>query len=365
MRYWIQRVLGCVALVFVSLCLACVDQTEADTGKATLYVYDGSSNKVLAYDNISTLFDESAAGAASRTIDVSTLVSDFTLGWGGMALDSMNQRLYLVSTTGKVLRIRYASTQNGKPSSDDYHTFSIQGLSGGVFGQADVDSEGTLYVTECDASNKSQVWRIPVTAQDGTSVSNGFVTAVSNDAGCRGVAVNGNQTVYAYYNSGDTININGTDYSGPRLRSGSPSSGFQSGSNTIISKASSTDNPTKLANYGCLAFDRVSNSGLLYLARQQASDPVLVFGAGEFGSILEVAPSRTLTGPTNGQLRVIAHAGTKDWLVGAEATDTANTAGAGTFVLWIWKGPSTADSHVSVNLEASVKILGLALDGSN
>jgi hypothetical protein len=362
MRYWIHRMLGCAVL---ALSLACVDQTDADTGKSILYVYDGAANKVLAYDNVSTIYDATAAGAANRTIDVSSLVSDFTLSWGGMALDVMNQRLFLVSTAGKVIRIHYAGTLNGIPSSDEYHTFTIQGLSGGVFGQASVDSEGTFYVTECDASNKSQVWRIPVTAQDGTSVSSGFVTAVSNDAGCRGVAVNGNQTVYAYYNSGDTININGTDYSGPRLRSGSPASGFQSDSNTIINKASSTENPTKLANYGCLAFDWVTNSGLLFVARQQATEPVLVFGAGDFSSIFEVVPSRILTGPTNGNLRVIAHAGTKDWLVGAEATDTANTAGAGTSVLWIWKGPSSADTPVSVNLDTSVKILGLALDGSN
>lgn len=383
MRYRFFQGLAWAALASLSLHMACVDKKSGDTGSAPLYVFDGNTNSVKVWDDVSVLYDlgsGATAAAADRTITLSSLLgSGIQIGWGGMALDSTNQRLYLVSSDGsKVIRINSVGTQGSAsgstPSHDSqsgYILFSLDNkgpgnLSTGTFGQVAVDSSGNLYVTESDSTGLSQIWLVPYASQvHGTTISTGVVTGVTGDTGCTGVAVNGSQAVYAYYDNGSDITLtDNTIYAGQRLRSGTPSSGFSSASNVILDLNTDTTSVTELYKYGCLAFD-TSSSGLLYVARQAASDPVLVFNPGDFGtSPQDIAPDTTLTGPTNSHLRIIAHAGQKDWMVGAESTDTSNTIGAGTSTLWIWKAPSAGDMNLSVTLPGSVEILGLALDGS-
>jgi hypothetical protein len=72
---------------------------------------------------------------------------------------------------------------------------------------------------------------------------------------------------------------------------------------------------------------------------------------------VEVSPDANFTGPSD--LRIIAHAGKKDWLVGARSGPAAT--------LWIWKGLSSSGTYTYLDLTGSgaLQIRGLALDGSN
>jgi len=241
-------------------------------------------------------------------------------------------------------------------------------VSSGVFGQASINSNGNLVVTESGANDKTQIWSIPYASQgNGVKVTQGFITNGSGDTACTGVALNGSQAVYAYYNNGDNLSSESIAYAGPRLRRGTLSGGFSTNANVILDKSGQSTSVTELKAYGCLAFDYVTGSGIVYAARQASTDPVLLFTPDMFDTGFQLAPSRVLTGPTDGLLRIIAHPGQKDWLVGAESVAADNTTGAGKNLLWIWKAPSAGDTNLSLTLPdttGTVKILGLALDGS-
>lgn len=365
-RIW---TLICLGLTLLFLDIACVSVAGSDTGSTILYVYDGASNSVLAWDDVSTLYDNGSAGTASRTVRC-TLLSGFDLGPGGMALDSNHQNLYLVSSGGKVVRISRIGSQDGNVSTDSDAVSITVGDSGtdaegGAFGQASADPAGTfLYVTECNASSsyKSQIWAIPtscVTGSGGTItkdtpgvavIGNTSVAGGTSDKQCYGVAASSSY-VYGYFGSGGAIDISGTIHSAPaRLRKGT-ASGFEPSKDVIIGKS---DNATTLlGNYGCLAYD--TGNDRLYVARVAGASPLLAFVPGDFNPGGDVGPRGTFGGPTD--LRVIAHAGKKDWLVGAGSTDV--------YKLWIWKAPSAGDTHLSLDLASSLQIRGLALDGSN
>lgn len=362
------RVLACAGLM-VLVQTGCVDAPKTDTGSAPLYVFDGSTNAVMAWADVSTLHDTGTAGAAERTISTAKFGSSLTLGLGGMALDSYNQYLYLVSSNGTVVRISRIGSQSGAIVSSDVVSFILDDTGtdaeGGVFGQVAVNPVGSyLYVTECIAGGKSQVWAIPSTYMNdgatitkstgaGTIIGNTTISGGTSDKACYGVAVS-SSAVYGYFGSGGTVSVKGTDYTAPaRLRKGTYM-GFLTYSGIIIGQSDSAN--TLLGNYGCLAYD--TGNDVLYIARMASADPLLAFAPGDFSPGLDVHP-KTFGGPSD--LRVIAHGGTKDWLVGAESPDNAT----GTNSLWIWKGPSVGDTHLSVSLPASVQILGLALDGSD
>jgi hypothetical protein len=141
------------------------------------------------------------------------------------------------------------------------------------------------------------------------------------------------------------------------LRKGG-STGFASNSQAIVGDTG----VTQLGVYGCLAYD--TGNDRLYAARHDtdsglSGNPVLAFRPATFNPGYQVAPDATLSGPAN--LRILAHGGQKDWLVGALS--------GGTNTLWVWKGPSSGDSPKSLTLSnasgGSVQLLGLALDGSD
>jgi hypothetical protein len=195
---------------------------------------------VMAWDDVSAIYENGTASTSDRTITSSSL--DFTLGWGGMALDKNSQYLYLVSTDGVVARIRNVSTQNGAlTSTSDIITFTLDdtgtdAAGSGVYGQAAVNSAGSLlFVTEANASNsKSQIWVIPTSAMtNGTTLTESNVTLIGNttvsggvsDKACTGVSASSNK-VFAYFNKGGSISPNSTGtYTASRLRMGT-SSGF-------------------------------------------------------------------------------------------------------------------------------------------
>jgi len=391
MRRRLFRGLGWGALAVLSLSMACVDKVGGDTGVAPLYVYDGTTNSVLVWNDINDLYkaghDGTTVPGPNRTIDLNTAAPSLALAWGGMAMDDSTQRLYLASADGsKILRILHAGTKSGDLTTspgEDRISFSVDmaagSFSGGALGQVAVNSSGDLLITQW-SSTQSQIWKISDQAQ--TANPNGKFTgasylvnnAASGDSNCTGVAVVGTQSIYAFFGNGNNITVGNDDFTGPRLRYGTFSGGFLANTNVIINKSTDTSKATKLLAYGCLAYD-TSNSRL-YTATSATDFPILVHTSGKFSSQspVDVVPSNQLAGPTNGALRIIAHAGQKDWMVGAESTDGA-TQGTGTNKLWIWRAPSqTADtanpSPVYVTLpdasstSGTVKILGLALDGS-
>lgn len=371
-KFW--RLIGpaLVALLGVS----CIDKLPTNTGSALLYVFDGSSHAVLAWTDVAAIYDATSAEAASRTITSSAKIgSTFTLGLGGMALDGSRQNLYLVAATGgKVVQISRIGSQAGELSSADVLAFTIDdtgtdAAAGGgspVFGQAAVDtSSNTLFVTESNGIN-SQIWAIPLGAiADGSTVAstgsniigNTKLTSGTHDTGCTGVASNGSGVTYAFFHGGDTLNQGGTTSNPPfaapdRIRKG-VASGFDRWDNVILGQSGSAI--TLLAQFGNLAYD--TSSDTLYAACQNGTaTPLLAFGSGQFSASgpAEAAPVFAFGGPSD--LRVIAHASQKDWVVGASPAGSS---------LWIWKGPSTGvDAHVSVPL-SGVQIYGLALDGRN
>jgi hypothetical protein len=148
-------------------------------------------------------------------------------------------------------------------------------------------------------------------------------------------------------------------YSGPRLRKGT-SSGFTD-ANTIIGSS------TLIGKYGSLALD--TGNGNLFVARHNAdavasTAPIQVFATGLFGQAYNQAPTATLGSATDQpDLRVIAHAGTKDWLVGLRGTGTTTPTSFGT--IWIWKSPlgGTAAKTITASPTSSL-FKGVAVDGN-
>jgi hypothetical protein len=362
-----QRLMHGLALAAMAvLGLGCTDST--DTGGTALYAYDASSGHVLAWDDIAALqAGGSTAITPSRTLSGSILATlqsnGSTLAWGGMAFDSNTSRLYLVSSTGTVVRVESASSANGDISgSQNIVTFYLgQGsdrLSSGTFGQAAVDSTGAnLYVTEYNTQS-TRVWRVssPSRVSDGSTITLDDVS-VSGDSGGTGVAAGTTGNVYGYFQGGNNlVDPTNISYTGPRLRSGS--SGL---SNHILIGSN-----THLAKYGSLAMDYSNNKLFVAVHTTDAAvstEPILVFSTGTFTSGWNQSPDMVLSPSGLTNLRILAHPGNKDWLVGAEST--GGSPGTGRNLLWIWQSPlNTNSTPTSITLGSGVQILGLALDGS-
>lgn len=358
--------LGGAVLAVLLLQLACVDpQGGVSVSGTSLYVFDGATGNVLVWGDANQVFNAASLPAADRTISGSSLLQVKALGWGGMALDPSHNRLLLVSQTGKVVRIERVRSQSGSLSSvNDIALFTLGSSSerlgsNSVFGQASVDpSTGTLYVTETTDTD-ARVWVVssPGSILDGTVVPLSQMRAdFGTDIKGTGVAA-AQGSVFAYFGGGDNItNLNATTYSGARLRRSSGSS-FPASSQVLIY----TD--ATLGTAGSLGLD--SSNNLLYVLRIAPSGavgdpPVLVYTFGRFTSGFDQAWDATL-GTAAGQpnLRFISHAGTKDWLAGADMVGSA-----GTSRLWLWRNPSQGGSPNAYDLSGG-QILGLAFDGSN
>ena len=367
-----KGVTGMLACVFMSLGLAlgCVDPEEGGGGSVSgtsLYVfdasYDASDNtqcRILVYSDVAALFEDTAIQPA-RKMSGTIIERVRDLAWGGMCFDANGNRLYLVSETGTIVRIERARLQNGNIENQlDIVSFrlgtSSDRLSSGKFGQAFIDSRGAnLYVTEANATD-TQIWVVPATYP--LNPSNRI--QIDDDKGGTGVAATSDGAVYAYFDDGGNTTISGVTYAGPRLKRGT-SSGFQRDSSMIIGQAN--NNRTELAKYGCLALD---NSGNVFMARHLADagigsgNAVLMFTPGQFNPGLNQAPSASFA--NIGNLRVISHAVTKDWLVGSQSDSDY-----GRNIVMMWRSPSLGASVQANSFIVSpyASIRGLALDGRN
>ncbi|MCL1908605.1 MAG: hypothetical protein FWG12_04470 [Holophagaceae bacterium] len=368
-------------LAAFGLLLGCVDPEDAEgssgTGGTSLYVFDssdGASSRILVYSDVATLFNDPET-SPSRQLRGTKIEKVKNLAWGGMCFDTNGNRLYLVSEAGDVVRIDRVRSQNGDISSPfDIVSFMLgssdsERLSNGKFGQAMVNPmTSALYVTESNSSS-SRVWVIsnPGALSDGATVGNSGYLSVPGEKGGTGVAVGTDGSIYAYLDDGSffTDPLSGVSYSGPRLRKGN-SAGFPLTTSVIVGDSSEPVNKTKLARYGCLAVD---SDGYVYMSRHLwdagldtsgSEDSILVFSPGQFNPGRNQAPERTFSNTID--LRIISHAVTRDWLVGASSNGDF-----GRDRLWIWRAPSSvvAMSSKDFSVGSGAAIRGLALDGNN
>ena len=358
----------------------CVDPKAADTGVTTLYVYDEGSHKVLVWDDVNVIYNlgpGAAAPAPSRTMGGALISGLDKLAWGGLTLNTATNELFLVSESGNVVRIEKASTQNNTTLTQtaDIVGFTLGNVSSdrlasSRFAQASADPiSGNLYVSETGSNNACRIW---VVSGPNNVPSNGQAPAgsyvddtVAQDTGGTGLSAGPGGTVFAFFTGGISVpdplgNLN----SGARLRMSSGSS-FSIGTNVIVGNAALGDSTT---TYGTLAYDSTFNR--LYLARPIASgNAVLAFTQGQFATgNINQAPAGVLGDSSSAlaSLRVIAHAGAKDWLAGADVDSTisSTSSGAGLNNLYLWKAPSTGSSSQRTVLGTGVMVRGLALDGS-
>ncbi len=357
-----SRLLLGLAASFLLLVTGCKepDGASGGTAGAALYAYDSSTSAVSVWTDLGTLYDGSATSVAPNKQITSSVFSSKigSLAWGGLCFDSQNGYLYLVSDTGTIVRVSNIRSQSGEVTSTEVVSFSLSNtgrLSNSTFGQAALDAQNnTLYITE-NGSSSTQIWVVASASgqPQGASVALQALQ-MTGDTGGTGVAA-GAGSVYAYMQDGDTVGTVVT-YAGPRLRKGT-STAFTD-ANTLIGSS------TLLGKYGALALD--TGNGNLFVARHNndavsSTAPIQVFTTGQFGQAYNQSPSTTLGSPTDqADLRVIAHAGTKDWLVGLRGNGTT---AYGT--IFIWKSPLGGTAAKAITASPSTALFkGVAVDGN-
>jgi hypothetical protein len=353
--------------------------TVQDTG-GSLYLFDNASSSVQVWQDVEQL--HSAAKEAKAIPEpIRTIKSDtfkrITLAWGGMALDPLNRRLYLVSDTGKVHVILDPANQNGSISGKDKIVSFSLGSSGdrysggSVFGQASVDpTHNTLYVVEnAKDGESSRLWQVPNASKlDGRTLGKDRHTlGVENDKRCAGVAAGPAHKVYALFGDGDefTDGPGGANLPGPRLRQGT-NGAFpaplmpRNPVNTLVGDR--TLLPDTLG-YGALAFDQRHHLLYALVPPAKAGDPpsILTFGEGQFHGHHNQAPERVLPKPPR-NLRLIVHPSNSHWMLGAGFTRTGDRGqGAGQGKLYLWKAPSEDGTWIEVpSLPGVTDLRGMA-----
>lgn len=354
-------------LAVASLGLSCVDVPGGGaTGGTVLYAYDSNAHQLIEWD-ASTFYDNDAP--TTLTTVTSTVFTNKidTLSWGGLCLDSSNNRLFMVNeTTGDVVRVNNIRSKTGQiPSnSQDVATFTLGNssdrLASGKFGQAAIDpATGVLFVTEKNDSD-ARIWVVSGAGSipDQTIVQLTSIK-VAGDKECTGVAAGAGGQVFGYFNSGNAVGID--QINGPRMRKGT-SSGFPNTSPDISVLVGPT---TMLGKYGTMALD--SGNNILFVARHNVDagatgNPVLAFSVGKFnGGGYDQAPDFTLgTATDQGNIRVLAHPGNKEWLAAVTSSGEAPDA-----YIHIWKLPRDTATAVKIKHITAALIKGIAFDGNN
>jgi len=357
----LRSLLGLAASILILL-TGCKepDGASGGTSGAALYAYDSTSSAVYVWTDLSTLYSSTATTVApTKQITSSVFSSKITsLAWGGLCFDASHGYLYLVSDTGSIVRVGNIRSQSGTVASYDVVSFSLSDtgrLTSSTFGQVALDAQNDrLYITE-NGTSSTQIWVVNNASSQVQSASVALQALhYSGDTGGTGVAA-ASGSVYAFLLSGDTVGSLVT-YSGPRLRKGTASAFTDAG--TIIGGS------TLLGKYGALALD--TGNGYLFVGRHNAdagatTAPIQVFTTGMFGQAYNQAPTSTLGSTTDqADLRVLAHAGTKDWLAGLSGQGTTAYG-----KIHVWKSPmgGTAAKVVAASPTTAV-FKGLAIDGN-
>ena len=357
-----RHLLGLAAtlLLCVSGCKDPNGGSSGGTSGAALYAYDSSSSTVMVWTDLSAVYDATATSPVPNKQITSSVFSSkiASLAWGGLCFDNQKAYLYLISDAGNIVRVRNIRSQSGTVNTLDVVSFSLSNsgrLSGSLFGQASIDTQSdNLYITE-NGSSGTQIWVVPNASSQGQDASVALQSLqMSGDSGGTGVAA-GSGSVYAYMQDGSTVGTVVT-YSGPRLRKGTASAFTDA--NTLIGSS------TLIGRYGSLALD--SGSGYLFVARHNTdasatTAPIQVFTTGQFGQAYNQAPTLTIgSAAAQPDLRVIAHAGSKDWLVGLRGSGSN---GYGT--IYIWKSPRGGTAAKGLTSSTgSTLYKGVAVDGN-
>ena len=352
--------------LLVPLLLLATACKEADSGSSggtagvALYAYDGATSSVFVWSDLNAVYDGTGTSVApTKTITSSVFSNKIgSLAWGGLCFDRQNGYLYLVSDAGNIVRVSNIRTQSGSVASQDIVSFSLAStgrLSNSTFGQASLDPQtDTLYITE-NGTSGTQIWVVANASTQAQSASIALnALAVSGDTGGTGIAATSG-SVYAFMLSGDTVGTV-TTYTGPRIRKGT-AAGFLPAS-TIIGPS------TLLGQYGSLALD--SGNGRLFVARHNTdagatTAPILVFTSGMFGQAYDQAPAATLgSAADQPDLRVVAHAGTKDWLVGLRGNGSTAYA-----TIDLWRSPMGGTAAKTITASPATSLFkGVAVDGN-
>ena len=357
-----NRFLLGLAASLLLLLSGCKDPNASSGGTsgAALYAYDSNSSVVFVWSDLSALYDGPAAPVApTKQISSSVFSSKIaSLAWGGLCFDAQKGYLYLVSEAGDIVRVSNIRSQSGVVATSDVVSFSLSNtgrLATSTFGQAALDAQNDrLFITE-NGTSGTQIWVVNNVSQFQPDPIALQALQMTGDTGGTGVAASAG-SVYAFMLDGNTVG-NVIAYSGPRLRKGT-SSAFTD-ANTLIGST------TLIGKYGSLALD--TGNGYLFVARHNvdaggaSTAPIQVFTTGMFGQAHDQAPTATLGSPTDqNSLRVIAHAGTKDWLVGLKGNGTTAYD-----TIYIWKSPigGTAAKAISASPITSL-FKGLAVDGN-
>lgn len=364
----------CMAVLVALLGCRSEDGAGGSTAGTALYLFDQSSQAILVWNDMETVYSASTPPAADKTLTADPISSSINpLAWGGLTLDPNRNQLYLVSASGTVVRVNNLRNQTGKiTTTTDLATFTLDStnrLAGSVFGQASVDPQsGALFITETGTSS-TRIWVVANAGSigDTMSVTGVFLAAPNQDdtsssgsiIGAAGVAA-AQGSVFAYMEGGATItNLNGS-YTGPRLRRSADGSTF----NSVIIGSS-----TQLEAFGTLAYDTANATvyvGVNTTVQTTGTHPVLAFKTGAFSSGFDEKPDMTLDTPAVTNLRVLAHAGSKDWLVGLKGTPgTGGGADTAYGDLIMWKSPASGGTTgASITLPGTALFRGAALDGS-
>jgi hypothetical protein len=360
----------------------------------TLYVFDGASRTVLAWDNLDQIHqaarEHKPLPPADRQIK-SSQFDDLNLAWGGLVVDSVTDRLYLVSTQGTVYAIARASAQKGpKPlRKADLTWFRLgsgkeRGESGRGFGPASLESgHNLLYVVEQDRDGQTpRIWHVPQLSKirPGSSLApegHGIRGKDGTDRSAVGVTAVPGGRFFALFGDGDAVDPgDGSSVRGPRLRQG------RNGELPVNSRDQPvqflTGPGTRLKDrfaYGSLGFDAHRHE--LYVLAGNASSAeaprqILVFGESQFHGSYEQAPQRTMSGVPDA-LRILALAPDGNWMVGAafspETRDSdsrrSRSAGQGTGQsgLTLWADPHLGKPPIALpDLPGAREIRGLAID---
>ncbi|MCX6549369.1 MAG: hypothetical protein NTW40_15200 [Acidobacteria bacterium] len=353
LRFLFSLVASCLLLL-----TGCKETTEASGGTsgAALYAYDSTTSQVFVWKDLGTLYDSTATLAPTYRISSSLFTKVTALAWGGVCFDSQRGVLYLVSETGTIVRVSSIRTQTGSVPSAEVVSFALSNtgrLTNVKFGQVALDSQNnTLYITE-NGDSSTQIWVVSGASSQGqdASVTLQALQNTSDSGGTGVVAASG--VVYGFFLDGGTVGIE--SLTGPRLRRGNASA---FGSTDVI-----LGSLTTLGKYGVLALDTAN--GYLFVGRHNTdaastAAPIQVFRTGQFGLSYNQAPYLTL-GSATGQpdLRVLTHAGNRDWLVGLKGTGTV---GAGTF--YVWKQPMAGSAAKSILAPTGSVVKGVAIDGN-
>lgn len=357
----IPRILQGLLMSIFLLSTGCKEAAKTGvTSGAALYAYDATSTSVFVWTDLSALYASSTTTVAPTKEITSTVFGSklASPAWGGLCFDQIKGTLYLVADAGDIVRVSNIRSQTGAVASTDVVSFRLSStgrLATSTFGQAALDAQNdTLYITE-NGSSGTQIWVVSNASTREQSASIDLqALQVSGDSGGTGVAA-ASGSVYAFMLNGDTVGTVVT-YDGPRLRKGT-ASGFTAAS-TIIGPS------TLLGKYGSLALD--TGNGYLFVARHNTDAvasiaPLQVFTTGMFNGSFNQAPYATL-GSTTGQanLRVIAHAGTKDWLVGLGGNGST---AYGT--IYLWKSPLGGTAAVTITASPTSSVFkSLAVDGN-